>query len=605
MTTAGIPAGGSTVPARTGEGWLRRLWDRKLDRYPETGARAWYLGLTVGLTIVFYYQQYAPATVGPTVVTHFGFTFAQIMYVSAFGLFLGAFASLAAGLADRWGRANLVVGAMLLSSLMLLVVIPAASSRAEYIAFTALLGMVEGAAVVATPALIRDFSPQLRRGTAMGFWTLGPLLGSLAATEVSSHTLTSHQSWDHVFRIAGIVGLFAWVIAFFGLRELSPRLRDQLMVSIRDRELIEARAAMIDPDKVLKHHWKQVLKLDVIGPAVGMTLFLLIYFSFIVLTVGYFQTVFGYSVARANSVSNWFWIADSIAVVSAGVLSDMLRVRKPVMMIGVAVSLTGTTLLAAAVTTRGTSYDTFVFYSVLMAAGGGIAYVTWMAAFTETVERHNPAATASGLAVWGGTSRTVATSFFVAAALILAAMTPLLDHGARVKQIVATYPEQVKVLQTVDPATLATLSKNPSDATAQARAISELSGLPVATVAKTVALAPAQQSGKAPPPAALAFLAVNGPKVKRAAVQLQSVRAMPAVDRAYLAANGPKVAQAQKDNAGQWQTWWWICLGGQVLFIPLALLLKGRWRPSKAREDELEHDQAVQRELAELRAVAS
>jgi hypothetical protein len=65
------------------------------------------------------------------------------------------------------------------------------------------------------------------------------------------------------------------------------------------------------------------------------------------------------------------------------------------------------------------------------------------------------------------------------------------------------------------------------------------------------------------------------------------------------------VAQAEKDNPGQWQTWWWICFLGQVVFIPLALLLKGRWRPSRAREDELEHDQAVRRELAKLHAVAS
>jgi MFS family permease len=561
--------------------------------------------LTVALTIVFYYQLYAPATVGPTVITHFGFTFAQIMYVSAIGLFLGAFASLGAGLADRWGRANLVVGAMLLSSLILLFVLPAAANRAEYIAFSSLLGMVEGAAVVATPALIRDFSPQLGRGTAMGFWTLGPLLGSLAATEVSSHTLTSHHAWDWVFRLAGMVGLVAWVIALFGLRELAPRLRDQLMVSIRDRELIEARAAGIDPDRLLKHHWKQVLKLDVIGPAVGMSLFLLVYISFLAFTLGYFRTVFGYTDARGNSVSNWFWIADSIAVVSAGLLSDVLRVRKPLMMMGAAVSVIGTALFAVAATHRGTSYDTFVLYSVLMAAGGGVAYVTWMAAFTETVERHNAAATATGLAVFGWIGRIVATGLFVAAAGILAAMTPLLDQGPRLQRIVATYPEQVKVLQTVDAATLATLSKNPYDAAAQERAVSELSGLPVATVAKTAALTSDQQLGKAPPPAALPFLAVNGPKVKRAAAQLQSVGSVPADDLAYLSANGSKVAQAAKENPGQWQTWWWICFAGQVLFIPLALLLTGRWRPSKARKDELEHDQAVQRELAELHAVAS
>jgi ACS family D-galactonate transporter-like MFS transporter len=605
MATAGVPAGGASLPARGGKGWLRRLWDRELAHYPDAGARAWYLGLTVLVTLVFYYQQFAPPTIGPAIVTHFQFTFAQINYVSAIGLVLGAFASLAAGLADRWGRTRLVVGGLLLSSLILLVLMPAATNKVEWIAFGTLLGIVEGAAVVATPALIRDLSPQLGRGTAMGFWTLGPVLGSLVATEVASHVLTSHHSWAFVIRLAGIVGLVVWVIALFGLRELSPQLRDQLMVSIRDRELIEARAAEIDPDKALKHHWKQVLKLDVIGPSLGVALFLLVYLSFVALLVGYFQTVFGYTSARANGVANWYWIADAIAVISAGLLADALRVRKPLIVVGGAVALIGTVLFAVAATERGTSYDTFVLYSVLMAGGGGVAYVAWMTAFTETVERHNPAATATGLAVWGWIGRMVATGMFVAVAVILAAMTPLLDHGPRIKQIVATYPEQVKVLQTVDPATLATLSKNPNDAAAQARAVSQLSGLPIATVAKTAALTSAQQLGKAPPAAALAFLAVNGPKVKRAAGQLQSVGSIPADDIAFLSAHGPAVAQAQKDNPSQWQTWWWICVAGQVVFLPLALLLKGRWRPSRARQDEREHDQAVQRQLADLRGVAT
>ena len=33
------------------------------------------------------------------------------------------------------------------------------------------MGFVEGICLVATPALIRDFSPQVGRATAMGFWT--------------------------------------------------------------------------------------------------------------------------------------------------------------------------------------------------------------------------------------------------------------------------------------------------------------------------------------------------------------------------------------------------------------------------------------------------
>jgi hypothetical protein len=44
--------------------------------------------------------------------------------------------------------------------------------------------------------------------------------------------------WQDQFVICGVIGLVVGAIALVGLRELSPRLRDQLMVSLRDRALI-------------------------------------------------------------------------------------------------------------------------------------------------------------------------------------------------------------------------------------------------------------------------------------------------------------------------------------------------------------------------------
>jgi MFS family permease len=107
------------------------------------------------------------------------------------------------------------------------------------------LGFVEGVMLVATPALIRDFSPQLGRASAMGFWTLGPVIASLTVAEVSSHTISHLQAWQDQFIIAGIVGMVVFAIALVGLRELSPGIRDQLMVSVRDRALVEARPRVL------------------------------------------------------------------------------------------------------------------------------------------------------------------------------------------------------------------------------------------------------------------------------------------------------------------------------------------------------------------------
>ncbi len=644
--------GEERVPSAAAPRGLRRLWDRQLQHYPDTAPRMMYLGITVAATITLYYQLYIQGAVATKVIAHFGFTFTQFVFVLVIGNAVGAFASLGAGLADRWGRANLVVGGLLVTGLLVAFALPNASSKAEYTVFFALISMVEGMALVATPALIRDFSPQVGRGAAMAFWTMGPVLGSLVTTEVSSHTLSSHPDWQFQFRVAGAVGLVVWAITLIGLRELSPRLRDQLMVSIRDRALIEARAAGLDPKTALTGHWRQMLRLDIIGPALAISLFLMLYYIFVAFLVVYFATVFGYSAAKANDLANWYWIANAIALVIAGVFSDRLLVRKPFMILGAAISLVGIGLFAAATTAPHTGYHTFAFYFILIAGGSGLAYVAWMAGFTETVEKHNPAATATGLAVWGWTIRIVVSVSFAVLPAVVPATTTLVDHAPRVQAIVARYPQQVKVLQTVNPATLAALKANPGNLAAQASALSQLSGLAPADVGRVVALSakykaplataaaidpatlatlttnptnkPAatkaigeiaakfgipptaaisrlQALGKVPP-ADLAFLKTNGTKVQQAGARLKSTSSIPPADLAYLSANGTKVAKAQKDNPGQWQTWWWICFIGQLLFIPFVFLMTGHWSPRKAREDEQAHELMVNEELGRLRA---
>ena len=50
----------------------------------------------------------------------------------------------------------------------------------------------------------------------------------------------------------------------------------------------------------------------------------------------------------------------------------------------------------------------------------------------------------------------------------------------------------------------------------------------------------------------------------------------------------------------QWQHWFWVCVGGMVLFIPTIFLNRGRWSPKKARQDEDEHKDDVAKELKEL-----
>jgi MFS transporter, ACS family, D-galactonate transporter len=647
VTTTAVPPRSAGGPAPARGGGLSRLWARQLPHYPDTGPRSMYLGITVLATVVLYYELYIPGAVATNIISDLHLSFTFFVFVSVVGNLVGAFASLFAGLADRWGRANLVVGGLLLTALIIGLGLPHASGKAMYMTLFAVLSFVEGIVLVATPALIRDFSPQVGRGTAMGFWTLGPVLGSLVVTEVSSNTLAAHPDWRWQFYLCGIVGGIVFLVALVGLRELSPGIRDQLMVSMRDRALVEARAAGIDKDAVLKNHWRQMLRFDVIGSAFAISIFLLLYYILVGFTVVYFATVYGYSPARANALANWYWIANAISLVVTGVLTDRFRVRKPFMIFGAIVSIIGAVLFALAATDH-QGYYTIAVYFILSASGGGMAYVAWMASFTETVEKHNPAATATGLAIWGWILRLVVTVSLAVFTFVLPAASTLVDKAPPISEMQAEHPTEFAIITTVNPADAAAVQANPTNPPPAAlasviSATAKAEGAPASTqsalkdvitngelAAATVlqadpATAAALQANPLDRAAGVKAVTEIATALKvDAATATKLLQGLPAAlptiaqvqkygadltkagttftpeQISYLKANGADVAKAAEDNPHQWQTWWWVCIAGQVLFLPFVFVMSGRWSPRKAREDERAHEEMVQRELAAL-----
>src|SRR6202042_3246745 len=179
--------------------------------YPDTGPRFLYLGITVLVTIMLYYELYVAGSVSTLILANLHASFTFFVLLLAFGNLIGAFGALLAGLTDRLGRAHLVVGGLLGTGIMTLFVLPNATNKWEYGIEGFAVGLVEGMCLVATPALIRDFSPQMGRATAMGFWTSGPVVGSLIVSVVGTNTVPaivhSTRFWTHEYTICGIPGL--------------------------------------------------------------------------------------------------------------------------------------------------------------------------------------------------------------------------------------------------------------------------------------------------------------------------------------------------------------------------------------------------------------
>jgi MFS transporter, ACS family, D-galactonate transporter len=628
-------SGTAAQPVPTRPGWVGWLFKRQLDSYPETGARVMYLAITVLATITLYYELYVGGSVATLLLANLHMTFTFYVLTLAFGALIGAFGSLFAGITDRLGRANLVVGGLFFTAVFVGFIMPAATDKWTFTIETWVVGFVEGVCLVATPALIRDFSPQVGRATAMGFWTSGPVIGSLIVSVVGTATIPAvindPRFWTHEYRICGIAGLVVFLITLVGLKELSPKLRDQLMVTLRDRALIEARAKGLtdaDIEAALRHPFRQLLKPDIIISSIAVSIMLLIYYTAVAFAVIYLTTVFGFSVKDANGLGNWNWGFNVIAVILVGIISDWFRVRKPFMVIGGVLAAVMTVIYLEQAGGH-PSYYSLAIMLALLSLGLGIAYTPWMASYTETVEARNPALIATGLAIWGWIIRIVVFVAYLCLPLVINTVTPLVNYGPTVSAYAAQYKTQLAFAQ-AHPNIVALAQKDSKQLADAQRLAPELAiiqahpalftelakypnpaQIPPKLAAQAVAAAGGGAAGIAEltkiqaNSAAISGVIAAAPELQQIApyaAQLTALSKVPPEVFTYLQAHGTAVQNAAAKTASQWKTWYWICFGGIIFFLLSIPLLRGRWRTRDAKRDEAEHEARVQEELAKLEA---
>jgi MFS family permease len=608
-------------------GWVG---DRQLHTYPDSGSRFLCLGITVLATITLYYELYVGGSVSTLVLVNLHMDFTYYVVILAFGNLVGAFGSLFAGVADRLGRANMVVIGLFVTAIFIAFVIPSATNKWVYSIEGFVVAVVEGMALVATPALIRDFSPQVGRASAMGFWTAGPVAGSLIVTAVGTDTIPAvvndPRFWTHEYHICGAVGLVVFLIAFFGLRELSPQLRDQLMVTMRDRMLIEARAKGLNVADLLYRPFRQLLKPDVVVSALAVAVLLLIYYTSVAFGLIYLTSVFGFSVKNANGLGNWNWGFNVIGVVLVGVLSDLVRVRKPFMVVG-GIGAAVMTVVWLEQAGHHPGYYTVALMLAALALFLGIAYTPWMASFTETVEDRNPALIATGLAIWGWVLRVVVFVAFLIIPHVITSVTPLVNYGTAARQDETTYAKQLAFAQ-AHPAIVAEAQKYSAQIATAQRLAPELAVLqshqalftklkaytnpnliPPSLDSQAVAAAGGGLKGlgilnniQQNQAAIQSVLAVQTQllQLQPYSKQLTALEKVPPSVTSFLETHKNALDQAQAQAPAQWKDWYWACFGGIVFFLLCIPLLRGRWSTSAARRDEEAHEAATQAELASL-----
>jgi hypothetical protein len=370
------------------------------------------------------------------------------------------------------------------------------------------------------------------------------------------------------------------------------------MVTMRDRALIEARAKGIDIEASLRNPWGQLLKPDVVVSALGIAVFLLIYYTSVGFALVFLTTVFGFSVHDGNALGNWNWGFNVIAVIMFGFISDRIRVRKPLMIAGGVGAAIMIVVYLQQIGHQISYYDMAVILAAL-AFCLGVAYVPWMASFTETVEARNPALTATGLAIWGWIVRIVVFISYMLLPTVVNTVTPLVEYGSTVQAASTKYASELAFAQS-HPQVVAT-------ATRLAPELAAVAAHPVlfaSLAANPTSPALLAQAQAAVGSQMLASIAANTAAINSVipyATQLSQLQTA-AKDPAFqtVLKHGAAVLHASKTTGSQWKTWYWICFGGVIFFLFTVPLMRGRWRPKQARADEEAHEAMVQAELAKL-----
>ena len=474
-TATPVPAAADTRGAG-----LTRLWRRDLPSFPTGGYRVFLLAIVVLANIVFTWTVAAGSAATTVMFVHFGMTlnyYADLLVIAGV---CGGVAAYVTSFGDRWGRANMVVIGLAINAVFALWAVPEAGNKTIYSIATCLLYLADGAIFVGTPALVRDYSPQLQRGLSMGFWTLGPVAGFFVLSLVANQYLpavVTFANWQELYRISGYAAIVMFVVCLFFLRDLAPEIRSQRMAETNEHVLIEARARGLDLDQLTKNRWRQVLHVNTVMSSIAICLFLVIYLTAISYFVFYLPEFLGFSLSSFNGIQEIYWGADIVGLLVFGFISDKLMVRKPFMIAGSVIVIVAIVWLMNL--HKGVSFGETATCLSVLSVGLACAYGPWFASFTETLEHYNPALIATGSSLYGFATRLVGVPFGIIIAHII--------------------------------------------------------GSPIET-----------QSG--------------------------------------------------------WKTWFWICIGCCVAFVPFIWTMHGRWSPKAARADFDAHEQRVSQELAQLKS---
>ncbi|WAH37490.1 MFS transporter [Alicyclobacillus dauci] len=370
---------------------------RYIMKYPVGWMRIGLLALVIIANIVANYEgELAPVV--PLLLPDLHLTITNYGFIVAASAVVSAIVAVISGpWIDKYGRTFFVVAGTIVTAIavfgMCLV-----HNTTQFIVVRVIMAIILGVSIPATTGLIRDFTPRVGRALGFGLWTFGPVGANYLAAGVAGATLPIfHNSWKSQFIIMGIFCLVVAIIVAFLIRDLSPGLRAQVVhdnTSVANvNHSAQAQNETIASPKLVYgsfHIW---------ALAIGIVLFLLLYFFTQAFGPIYLVTAFKYSPAEASTLASYFWLANLVALVVIGWVSDRLQLRKIFSFIGV-IGLLIFMYFWIHLIGHHVSAGTMMVYTSLQGVLLGFGFGPWMALFSENLEDIHPTLQATGWAIW-------------------------------------------------------------------------------------------------------------------------------------------------------------------------------------------------------------
>ncbi len=354
---------------------------------PAGALRWWLLGLII---LGWAVEQYEALKNGPVLVyilADFDKSLVEWGQVAAFaGLVYSAGAVLLSRVADRYGRRPLMIWPVF--AYAVISICGAIAPNFWTLAFLVTAGSFMMAGMnPAVHAASRDLTPRMGRAMVYAWVSLAFTIGALMSTAVAAQTLPIWPGWRSQYWIAAsLAGITALVIFIF-YRDLSERIRGQIVQTEDDSEHITA------PTSAVELSAYDDGRLVYRSPRLWLLSTVIVFWALTYVTVsGYVPTFLAQhhhlEPARAAGITSYFWVVFTASVFISGWLSDKLRVRKTITAFGGIT--TGLCFIVGASLPPDSSETTLILVWSATGFFAGFIYPAWCAIYSETAESVSP-----------------------------------------------------------------------------------------------------------------------------------------------------------------------------------------------------------------------